>query len=209
MCAICGKRVWCLVLEVTEWGLVSSCFDFLSLGNQVCLWRPLLKGCAVFTESVIGQRFSPFWVGHGGQVFCHCNCLVTRSVCFDIWLILSNAPNSFLLICFCLMWWLLCYGQNPRTRGLFFWMELSVGEGSVTLRSLLNLNNNNWISFIFCSACIIRFFLLWTLRMDLEFCQQNLNLMFVQFYQISGRQISQPQSAMGPMNANVAVGLHT
>ena len=51
---------------------------FVCSGSTVCLLLGAglsvvsLGGKAVFTESVPGEGFSSFWVGHGVQVFCNC-----------------------------------------------------------------------------------------------------------------------------------------
>ena len=50
---------------------------FMCRGSTVCLLFGarsacgLLDGQAVFVDSVSGQGFPQFWVGHGDQVFCH------------------------------------------------------------------------------------------------------------------------------------------
>ena len=65
-----------------------------------------------------------------------------------------------------------------------------MGEGNrVLLHSLLNLNKNNWISFLIVLYTDYSFFTLDSENGFVEFCQQDFNL------------ISKTQSAKGPMNA--------
>ena len=70
-----GKCVF--LMSSYDWQQVRKCS---SVSSWLCVqWEhslssrgaSLLDGQAVFAESVSGQGFPPFWVSHGGQVFCH------------------------------------------------------------------------------------------------------------------------------------------
>ena len=70
-----GKFVF--LMSSYDWQGVRKC---TSVSSWLCVqWEhslssrgaSLLDGQAVFTVSVSGQGFPQFWVGHGGQVFCH------------------------------------------------------------------------------------------------------------------------------------------
>ena len=96
---------------------------------------------AVFAKSVSGQGFPQFWVGHGGQVFCHGVVSVKGQIACQFTLVFGGlfpmCQILFLLFSYNLVLpdvlVVVCWtdSQDKLAKGTLFWVLLSVGKSLV------------------------------------------------------------------------------